>query len=226
MTQVASSLDQARHWLVRYRKRQVIYDEGEESSAIFRLVSGCVRLQVNGLQGHRQIVGFLFPGDIFGLCVEGRASAAEAVTDVELTHYSLESVLQLSTQSNDLFLELMRTANTQFGDLAHHLAHVTHMPAPERVLWFFNWLAHRQGRPGGPVTLPMTRRDIGDFLALSPETLSRVIHNLQAQGVLVRRGPRAFALHRPAAQGPREEDAPERPRALGGTGPRSEVRAI
>ncbi len=196
MGKIERLLDQARHWPVRYRKRQMIYDEGEESSGIFRLVSGCVRLQVNGAEGHRQIVAFLFPGDILGLCVDGRASAAEAVTDVELTRYSLESVLQLSMQSTDLVFELMRTANSQFNDLAHHVETVAHLPATERVLWFFTWLAHRQARSGEPLTLPMSRRDIGDFLALSPETLSRVIRGLQSQGVLTLRGRRAFAVRR------------------------------
>lgn len=198
MNDLASLLSGARQRTVRYKKGQMIYDEGDPSSAVFRVVSGCVRLQVNGFEGHRQIVGFLFPGDLFGLCVDERTSSAEAVGDVELTRYALNSVLQLSMQSNELVFELIRTVNTQFNALAHHVEAVTHLPAQERVLWFLNWLARGRVGVGEPVPLPMNRRDIGDFLALAPETLSRAITTLQAQGAVAFRGPRAFTIRIPA----------------------------
>ncbi len=199
MPSLTPLLDQARHWSVRYRKRQLIYDEGEPATAVFRLDQGCVRLQVNGDDGDRQIVAFLFPGDHFGVCVETQTSAAEAVTDVEATRYSLQSVLQLSQQSQDLVVQLMHTANIQFNDLAHHIAHVAHLPAHERVLWFLNWLARRQGVGRGEgVSLPMTLRDVGDYLAVSPETLSRVLSDLRAEGTIVMPGRNSFRL-RPSA---------------------------
>ncbi len=198
MSDLASLLSGARQRLVRYKKGQIIFDEGEPSSAVFRVVSGCVRLQINGADGHRQIVGFLFPGDLFGLCVDERTSSAGAIGDVELTRYALDSVLQLSTQSTELTFELIRTINTQFNALAHQVEHVTHLPARERVLWFLSGLADRRSGIGASVPLPMNRRDIGDFLALAPETLSRVIKTLQEQGIVAFRGPRAFTVRIPA----------------------------
>lgn len=108
MTKLTSVLDGATRWSVHYRKGRLIYDEGEPSKAVYRLDKGCVRLQVNGPDGDRQIVAFLFPGDLFGLCVDRRNSSAEAVTDVDLTHYALQSVLELSTRSPEVTIRLMK----------------------------------------------------------------------------------------------------------------------
>lgn len=195
MHDAESLLDEARHWPVRFRKGQVIYDEGDAASAMFRVDQGCVRLQLNGADGRRQIVAFLFPGDHFGCSVGERMSSAEAVTDVALTRYSLQSVLELSARSTEVMVKLIRTGNHLYKDLAHLVAHVSRLPASERVLWFLTWLwRQEQGRQGQAAALPMSRRDIGDFLGLAPETLSRVIKELVADGVLTVHGRRSFTL--------------------------------
>lgn len=160
------------------------------------------------MDGHRQIVAFLFPGDTFGCCIDARVSSAEAVTDVQLTRYALQSVMELSTRSTEVVFNLLRAANHMYGDLAHHVEQVAHLPAAERVLWFFTWLACHQGRAeGAPVELPMNRRDIGDFLGLAPETLSRIITDLKDSGVLSVQGRRSFVLHRTVPAG--EPAAPQ-----------------
>lgn len=198
MTKLTSVLDGAARWPVHYRKGRLIYDEGEASKAVYRLDKGCVRLQVNGAEGDRQIVAFLFPGDLFGLCVDRRNSSAEAVTDVDLTRYTLQSLLDLSTRSPEVTIQLMRGAETLYGELAHHVEQIAHLSAPERVLWFLHWLGAREpGRSGGTVRLPMSRRDVADYLGLTQETLSRVIRQLLTSGEVEARGPRMIVLRRP-----------------------------
>jgi CRP-like cAMP-binding protein len=199
LSEFTSILDDAAHWAVRYPKGMLIYDEGEPSRAIYRLDKGWVRLQVNGAGGDRQIVAFLLPGDLFGLCVDRRRSAAEAVTDVELTRYALQSVLELSARSPEVTVGLMKGAESLYGDLAHHVQQITHLSAPDRVLSFLNWLVARDpGCSTDIVQLPMSRRDIADYLGLTQETLSRVIRQLLANGEVEARGARTIVLTRPA----------------------------
>jgi len=196
--EVASILDAAKHWSVRYRRGHSIYGEGDLAAGIYRLDKGCVRLQVNSAHGDRQIVAFLFPGDVFGMSVDRRTSSAEAVSDVDLTRYSLPSVLELATRSTSVLLQVMRTADTVYGELAHHVEQITHLPATERVLWFLDRLSRREAAPPGePVRLPMSRRDISDYLGLTPETLSRIMRQLQDDGHVSAIGRKSFALRRP-----------------------------
>ncbi|MGZ6040254.1 MAG: Crp/Fnr family transcriptional regulator [Phenylobacterium sp.] len=212
MLEVTSMLDAAKHWTVRYGRGQSIYAEGDSASGIYRVDKGCVRLQVNSTEGERQIVAFLFPGDVFGMSVDRRTSAAEAVCDIDLTRYSLPSVLELATRSTSVLLQMIRAADIVYSDLAHHVEQITHLPANERVLWFLDRLSRRQGvRPGEPVRLPMSRRDISDYLGLKPETLSRIMRQLQDEGHVTTTGRNSFALTRPSfrlSTGPRPASRP------------------
>lgn len=197
MDEHLSFLDQVRHRRVHVPKGRLIYDMGDPSTAFFRVESGCVRLLIHGGNGRRQIVAFLYPGDWFGLSPDEHPSAAEAVNDVSLIRYQLEAVLEVSTRSPETMRALLRPANRSFRDLAHYLEHVNHLPVIDRVLWFLRQLARRQGPVDGRfVPLPMSRRDIGDFLSIAPETLSRAFRDLQSQGVLAMKGRGAFVLNR------------------------------
>lgn len=210
--EVKSILDAAKHWTVHYRRGHSIYGEGEPATGIYRVDKGCVRLQVNSAEGDRQIVAFLFPGDIFGMSVDRRTSSAEAATDVDLTRYSLPSVLGLATRSTSVLLQVMRTAEIVYGDLAHHMEQITHLPATERVLSFLEWLARRNApSPGEPVRLPMSRRDISDYLGLTPETLSRIMRQLQDEGRLSAVGRKSFTLRRSTLRLGPAEDPPSSP---------------
>ncbi len=198
MPEIASILDAAKHWTAHYRRGHLIYGEGDLTTGIYRVDKGCVRLQVDSADGDRQIVAFLFPGDVFGMSVDLRTSSAEAVSDVDLTRYSLPSVLELATRSTSVLLQVMRAADTVYGELAHHTEQITHLPATERVLWFLDRLAGREGvQPGEPVRLPMSRRDVSDYLGLTPETLSRIMRQLQDDGHLSAVGRKSFTLRRP-----------------------------
>lgn len=185
---------------VRFVRGQVIYDEGEPTGTMFRLESGCVRLQVNGEDGDRQIVSFLFPGDLFGFCLDQRNTAAEAVSEVEVTRFAVQMILEMGAARPEIIVALINRANGLYGDLARHVEKVTHLPADERLLWFFNWLIRQDGAHASPlqIALPMNYRDIADFLSLKPETLSRAMKKLEAEGYLTRRGRRGLVLRRPA----------------------------
>lgn len=212
MLEFASTLDAAKHWTVNYRRGQSIYGEGDVSTGIYRVDKGCVRLQVHSANGDRQIVAFLFPSDVFGVSGDRRTTSAEAVCDVDLTRYSLSSVLELATRSTSVLRQVMRTADTIFGQLARHVELIAHLTAVERVRWFLDQLAMRQGAlPGEPVRLPMSRRDVSDYLGLKPETLSRIIRQLADEGHLSEVGRRSFTLSRPRLRLGAMEESPAVP---------------
>jgi len=145
-----------------------------------RIFSGCVRLQVNGVDGGRQIISFLFKGELFGYAVGRRRIAAEAVTETVVRCWSISSILALGTRSPGLAIALVGVADRHFGDIAQHLQRVTHLSATDRLRWFFSGLVSCDGlrKGNGHLELPMTRRDIADFLGLTAETLSRSILEL------------------------------------------------
>lgn len=190
-------LDGVSSWTTSFKRGQGIFDEGDPSRHMYRVEQGCVRLQVNSDRGGRQIVTFLFPGDLFGYEIDKRVCAAEAATDTVLRTWPVKAVLKLGARKSDVTIRLMEASQTMFGQLAQHLEKVTHLPALDRVIWFFSGLLSCKGLPktAGRIHLPMKREDIADYLGLAPETLSRVIATLEKRGYLRREGRRALVLN-------------------------------
>lgn len=167
-------------------KGRVIYDEGEPPKAFYRVETGCVRLQVNCEDGHRQILAFCLPGDIFGVEFEGaRPAAAEAAAACELTRFPIAALNEGGLEAGSM-TSLVSAASDMIVALSMHLKVLGHGSAEDRLMWFLDWLADRQGvsRHGGVVLPPMSRRDIADFLGLAQETLSRTFTRLEALGLL------------------------------------------
>lgn len=194
-----AELNHVRHWHVAAPKGRMVYDAGDPALAFYRVEKGCIRLQLTSEDGHRRILAFCLPGDIFGLEI-GRShfEAAEAAVDSQLSRFPTAAITEPP-------LDLMKVA-AAFGAasdmttrLFTHLAGLGRGSADERLIWFLNWLADRQGvaDAGGGIRLPMNRRDIADFLGLAQETLSRTFARLEARGV-IQFGARGAIRLRPA----------------------------
>jgi len=182
----STELNHVRHWHVTAPKGRIVYDAGDPALAFYRVDKGCIRLQLTSEDGRRQILAFCLPGDIFGLEI-GRPhfEAAEAAADSQLSRFSTAAIIEPP-------LDLVKVA-AAFGAAADmttrlftHLAGLGRGSAEERLMWFLDWLADRQGveNEGGAIRLPMNRRDIADFLGLAQETLSRTFAKLEARGIV------------------------------------------
>lgn len=180
----ARKLDGLANWRVDVPKNHVLFDEGDDADSLYLIESGCMRLQINGEDGSRRIVAFLFAGDIFGVGLDHRRIAtAEAVTATRLRRYPATSVRDLVSRSPDTAEALVMAAFNEINELSHRLCVMTQASAEPRLMWFLQWLSRRQGG-AATVTLPMSRRDIADFLALAPETLSRTFASLEDEGLI------------------------------------------
>src|SRR5664279_6622082 len=58
--------------IVRFKKGEEIYREGQRADAVFNIITGVVKAYKTASDGSEHIAAFLFPDDMFGLCEEGR----------------------------------------------------------------------------------------------------------------------------------------------------------
>ncbi|MDZ4317453.1 MAG: helix-turn-helix domain-containing protein [Phenylobacterium sp.] len=181
-------LEYLRKWPVAVPSGRLIYDDGEAPEAFYRVESGCIRLQKHRHDGRRQILAFCLPGDVFGLdFCEFRPMAAEAAAASKLTRFSIHQDFRDGGDCSALLAESSRIT----GALSETLIVFNLSSASDRVVWFLNWLAERQGAWQGSarvVHLPMNRLDIADYLGLAPETLSRTLTQLVAAHRIRKRG--------------------------------------
>jgi CRP/FNR family nitrogen fixation transcriptional regulator len=174
-----------------YRKDEEIYGEDEPAEYVYQVISGAVRSYRLLSDGRRQIGTFHLPGDVFGLeSGTTHRLAAEAITVRLVKRRSLEQAA-----GTDVQVARKLWAMTA-GDLRHaedHMLLLGRKTAMERVATFLLEMDHRLA-VAGMMALPMCRRDIGDYLGLTLETVSRALSQLQAQGVLGFSGARQIVL--------------------------------
>jgi CRP/FNR family transcriptional regulator, nitrogen fixation regulation protein len=150
-----------------YRKDREIFGENEPADYVYQVTAGAVRSYKLLSDGRRQIGAFHLVGDVFGL--ENAAVhrfTAEAIVDTKVRLVKRENVT---------------TSNLQHAE--DHMLLLGRKTALERVAAFLLEMDRRLTKAGF-FALPMSRRDIADYLGLTVETVCRELHHLHDWGIL------------------------------------------
>ena len=155
-----------------------IYNAGEEFKSVYAVRSGSVKSYTVTNDGQEQVTGFHLPGEIFGM--DGIAH----------NHYT-NSALAMETAAvceipfSKHFFQLMSREITNDQSLITLLSKNT---AEVRVATLLLSISNRNLRrklSGTRFRLPMSRADIGNYLGLTVETVSRVFGRFQKQDLLL-----------------------------------------
>ena len=177
-----------------YRKDEEIYGEDELAEYVYQVIRGAVRTYKLLSDGRRQIGAFLLPGDVFGL--ESGTShrlAAEAVIDTTVRLVKRSSLEQAAGIDVRVARKLWSMTAGELRHAEDHMLLLGRKNAMERVASFLLEMDRRLAGTG-MVALPMCRRDIGDYLGLTLETVSRALSQLHSDGVLGFSGARQIVL--------------------------------
>src|SRR5213080_1854734 len=177
-----------------YRKDEEIYGEGEPSEYVYQVIRGAVRTYKLLNDGRRQIGAFHLLGDVFGLDAGStHRLTAEAIADTTVRLVKRRS-LETAAGSNVQVAHNLWTMTV--SDLRHaedHMLLLGRKTAMEKVATFLLEMDRRLAS-AGMMALPMCRRDIGDYLGLTLETVSRALSQLHNEGVLGFSGVRQIVL--------------------------------
>jgi CRP/FNR family nitrogen fixation transcriptional regulator len=151
-----------------------ICGEGEPVEFVYEVMTGAVRTVKILPDGRRQVCGFHFAGDIFGL-EDGNVHAlsAEAVGPATIRVIKRRTLVRLAADDCKLAEDLLTASMCEVARAQRHALMLV-MTAQERVNGFLVEMMERISA-GDLVRLPMSRRDIADYLSLTIETVSRTI---------------------------------------------------
>jgi len=161
-----------------YRKDEEIYGEDEPAEYVYQVIRGAVRTYKLLSDGRRQIGAFHLPGDVFGL--ESGANhrlAAEAIIDTTVRLVKRRSLDQAAGTDVQVAHKLWTMTASDLRHAEEHMLLLGRKSAMERVANFLLEMDHRLA-VAGMMALPMCRRDIGDYLGLTLETVSRALSQL------------------------------------------------
>lgn len=165
-----------------FKRGAEIFGENEPADYVYKLLSGSARSYQILSDGRRQIQGFHFAGDIFGLeAGTEHLSSAEALTDVVVLVVRRTAILNASIHDGLVARELWTYTSREL-DFAREHAMLLIKTAQERVASFLLHLADRFN--GNAVDLPMSRQDIADYLGLTIETVSRTLTQFRDEAAI------------------------------------------
>jgi len=177
-----------------YRKDEEIYGEDEPAEYVYQVVRGAVRTYKLLSDGRRQIGAFLLPGEVFGLeSGTNHRLAAEAVIDTTVRLVKRGTLEQAASIDVQVARKLWSITGGELRHAENHMLLLGRKSAMERVANFLLEMDRRLA-VAGMMALPMCRRDIGDYLGLTLETVSRALSQLHGEGVLGFSGARQIVL--------------------------------
>ena len=177
----------ARH--VGFEKHQTLFAQGEPAESVYNITAGSVRLFKLLPDGRRQVVGFALPGDFLGLSLSERNGfSAEALSATSTCQFPRTAFSALLDAKPHLLRRLHAMASHELSLAQDQMVILGRRTAEEKVAAFLLGLRKRWARIDGSTVrapLPMSRQDIGDFLGLTVETVSRMMTKLAREKVIV-----------------------------------------
>ncbi len=173
---------------IHLEKNETLFLGDQPAEHIFNIREGTVTLFRMGQGGQRQILGFLFTGDLIGITPDDQYKvSAQACTKASLCRWDrakFDDLLVLYPAMARQYRLIASKLLAQSLDLAFALGQLT---AEQRLAGFLLHISQRQSRIGGIpgfTALPMSRADIADYLGLTIETVSRGLTRLRKKNLI------------------------------------------
>lgn len=181
---IASDDGELRFSRKRVRTGQWVYGAGEKFDAVYLVYAGFLKTVLVDEAGNEQILGFSLKGDVLGIdgLHSGRyASQAVALTDCVLIVVPFLELSALGHGGDELKNWLFHLISRELVREHAVIGLLGTLSAEARVARFLVGLSQRfmeLGYSPAEFNLPMTRQEIGSYLGLTLETVSRSLSAL------------------------------------------------
>lgn len=175
---------------VRLEKGKPLYALDDPLDAVYSVRFGSMKTQLEDATGQIQITGFHLPGEIIGMdgMLEGKhVSTAMALEDSEVCVIRLTEVDRIATHLPSLQQQFRRLMSREITRSHQMLASIGSLRSEQRLAAFLLNLSQRYAALGYSSTefmLRMSREEIGNFLGLTLETVSRLFSRFAREGMI------------------------------------------
>jgi len=180
--------------LVAVRRRvtrgETLFRRGERFRSLFAVWMGFFKTCVPASDGRDQVTGFQMAGELIGMDGIGHGvhqAQAVALENSQVCVIPFDELETLSREIPSLQAQFHKAMSREIVRKERVMLLLGSRNADERLAAFLLNLSHRlraRGFSGSSVVLRMTREEIGSFLGLSLETVSRTFSKFQADGLL------------------------------------------
>ena len=171
-----------------FKNKQTVFLQEEESKNLYNITQGNIKIYRLLRDGRIQIIGFLYPGDFFGSYKKGKYNySAESIGDVKLCVFKQEVLDNYLEKNMNLAKELLHMTSHELTLAQDRIGILGKLNANQRMAAFILNISKQRARIGwqdNPISLPMMRQDIADYLGLTLETVSRELTKLKTSNLI------------------------------------------
>ena len=174
----------------KVKRQQNLYRAGDPFEAIYAIRAGSFKTDVLLEDGREQVTGFQMTGEILGLdgiSTEAHSCNAVALEDSEVCVIAYDKLEQMSHEIEGLQLHFHKVMSREIVRDHGVMMLLGTMRAEERLAAFLLNLSQRftaRGFSHAEFYLRMTREEIGSYLGLKLETVSRAFSKFQEEGYI------------------------------------------
>ncbi|RYF80647.1 MAG: fumarate/nitrate reduction transcriptional regulator Fnr [Comamonadaceae bacterium] len=174
----------------KVKRKEMLFHNGEGFTSLYAIRTGMFKTRVTTEDGRDQVTGFQMAGEIIGLdgIVNGAHSCdAVALEDAEVCVMPYERLEELSREVTALQRHVHRVMSREIVREHGVMLLLGSMRAEERLAAFLLNLVqrlHARGFSATELILRMTREEIGSYLGLKLETVSRTLSKFVEEGVM------------------------------------------
>jgi CRP/FNR family transcriptional regulator len=175
---------------VYLKKGESLYRHGEPLYAVYSIRFGTLKTEYCLEDGRQQVIGFHLPGEILGLDGIGDGhyqSEAIALEESEVCIIRYEVFEDLAQQIPALQKQFHRILSRELTQDQRHLLSLGSLRAEERLAVFLLNLSQRlaaRGYQNNEFNLRMSRVEIGSYLGIQIETVSRMLSRFAESGLI------------------------------------------
>ncbi len=186
----------------RLKPGSAIFRQGEDVKEVYTLHKGWAYLYQNLVDGGRQILRLLLPGDFFGFQADVgdgvRIHSAQALTAAAVCVFPSSNILTMVREHVDLGIRLIWMTAHDEAVAYEQVVSLGRRTARERVAYLlldlFHRLRLRQRNPEDiqTVALPLTQELIADICGLTQIHVNRTLKSLRNDKLLELKGGRLY----------------------------------
>ncbi len=180
--------------IIRHRRPlargEHLFRMGDTLQHLYAVRAGSLKTYTTSEGGQEQITGFHLPGELLGLdgiCEERHHVSAKALETTSLCEIPFAQLEDLGRRCQGLGHHLLRLMSKEIICDEHMLMVLGKLSAEQRLASFLVNIAsrfHQRGFSVSEFNLSMSRNDIGNYLGLAVETVSRLFTRFQDDGLL------------------------------------------
>lgn len=181
-----------RHFVeVGYQPGDRIYASGEPAERLFVVADGKVKLLQYALNGRSVLLEILTSGEFFGnLAMPGAAEYADtalAQTSACVLSIRAEGFREILDEHPELALKALAIMAERLQSAQQRVIQLIALPVEKRIVLTLLKMGEKLGREtdhGLLIDVPLSRDELAEMTGATPETVSRIMSQLQNRGMI------------------------------------------